>query len=105
DQSRDVGEHELAALVVFERPERGLDRREGIVADLWTRPREAAKQRRLARVGSPDDPEVGEQLQPELERRLLARKPELGEARRLARRGGKAPVSAPARPAPGDDRA
>ena len=41
DQSRDVGDHELAALVVVDRADRRLERRERIVGDLGLRAREA----------------------------------------------------------------
>ena len=42
DQARDVGDHELAALVVLDRADRGLERRERIVGDLGLGAREAA---------------------------------------------------------------
>ena len=44
------------------------------------------EQRRLAGVGQPDEPDVGEQLEVQLDRALLARQPALGQPRRLARR-------------------
>ena len=45
DQPRDVGDHELAPLVVLDRADRGLERRERIVRDLGLRAREAPQQR------------------------------------------------------------
>ena len=54
--------------------------------------------------GQPDEPGVGEQLQPQLDPARLAREPALGEARRLAGRGGEALVAVPADAAARDDR-
>ena len=76
----------------------------GIVGDLRRRPRQPPQQRGLARVGQPDQADVGEQLQPQLDPALLALGPVLGEARRLPRRGREALVAVPAAPAVGDHR-
>ena len=56
------------------------------------------RERRLARVREPDERRVRDQLQPQLELGLLARQADLGEARRLPRRGREAPVASPPRP-------
>ena len=64
------------------------------------RPRE---QRRLARVRQPDEPDVRQQLQPQLEPALLARQAALGEARRLAGGRREVRVAAPAAAAAGHD--
>src|SRR5207302_197391 len=61
------------------------------------------EERRLARVREPDERGVGEELQPQLEPRLLAREPGLREPRRLARRRREAAVAAPARSALRDE--
>ena len=107
DQSRDVGDDELAILGV-EGPQHGLERGERVVGHLGVRPGQAAQKRRFARVRKPDEPHVGQQ--PELERdpSLLARQPALGEARRLMGGAGEALVAPPAgatarnhRPLPG----
>ena len=95
DQAGDIGEHELT-LVALERAEHRLDRREGIVGHLRLRAREAREQRRLAGVRQPDEPGVRKQPQAQLEPALLTRQAALGEARRLARRGGELPVAAAA---------
>src|SRR4051812_20377404 len=104
DQPGDVGEHELA-LVALHDAEHRLERRERIVGHLRVGARQPAQQRRLARVGQPDQPDVGQQLQPHLEPALLPRHALLGEARRLARRVGELLVAPPARTAARDDHA
>ena len=59
----------------------------------------------LPAFGRPDEADVGEQLELQLDPALVAGQPALGEARRLARGGGEVLVAAPARAAAGDDRA
>ena len=66
DQPRDVGDHELA-LGGLERAEHRLERRERVVGDLRRGARQARDQRRLAGVGQPDEPDVGEQLELQLD--------------------------------------
>ena len=85
DQAGDVGEHELAVVGV-ERAEHRLERRERVAGDLRLRARQAREQRGLAGVGEPDEPDVGEQLELQLDLALLPRQPALGEPRRLPRR-------------------
>ena len=85
-------------------PEHRLERRERIVGDLRMRARQPRQQRRLAGVGKPDQPDVGEQLQLERDPGLLAREPALGEPRRLVRRAREALVAPAARTAPRHDR-
>ncbi len=104
DQPRDVGEHELA-LAVVDRPEDRLEGRERVAGDLRRCPRQPPEQRRLARVREPDQPHVGDQLQPQLDPPGLAGEPALGKARRLPGRGGKALVAVPPHAALSDDRA
>ena len=96
DQPGHVGDGELPAVGRLDGPEHRRERRERVVRDLRLRVRDAAEQRRLARVRQADERGVREQLQAELDRRLLARQPRLGEARRLARRRREALVAAPA---------
>ena len=102
DQPGDVGEHRLAVLPV-DRPERRRQGREGIVGDLRRRLGQPPEQRALARVRQPDQADVGEQLQPQLDPVGFALGPFLGEARRLPDRGGEAFVAVPAAAALGDD--
>ena len=102
DQAWDVGEHHLAVLDL-DRPQHRRERRERIVGHLRVGPGQPPQQRGLARVGQPDQADVGEQLQPQLDPARLARGPLLGEARRLPGRGGEALVAVPAAPAVGDD--
>ena len=104
DQPGDVGEHRLAVLA-FDRPQRRRQGREGIVGDLRRRPGQRAEQRALARVRQPDQADVGEQLQPQLDPVGLALGAFLGEARRLPHRGREATVAVAAATALGDHRA
>ena len=98
DQPRDVGEHELA-VVGLERAEHGLERRERVGGDLRLRAGHAREQRGLARVGQADEADVGEQLEVQPQRPLLAGQAALGEPRRLPDGGLEARVAAPARAA------
>ena len=61
-------------VLAFDRPENRRDRRERVVGHLRRRPRQPAQQRGLARVRQPDQPRVGQQLQPQLDPALLARR-------------------------------
>ena len=83
DQPRDVGEDQLA-LVVVDRAEDRLERRERVVGDLGRRSGQAREQRGLAGVGQPDEPGVGQQPQLQLDPARRAEQPALGEPRRLA---------------------
>jgi hypothetical protein len=102
DDPRDVGEDELA-VGALERPEDGLQRREGVVGHLRHRAGHDGDQRGLARVGQPDEPHVGQELEPQVQPLLVAGEPALGEARRLARGGLELRVAAAARAAAGHD--
>ena len=87
DQPGDVGDDELAVV----RLERAEDRLEGRERDS-RRPSACARVMRassedLPAFGSPTRPDVGEQLELQLDHALLARQAALGEPRRLARRG------------------
>ena len=101
DQPRDVGDHELA-VGGLERPEVRLERRERVAGDLRLRAREARDQRRLAGVREPDEPDVGEQLEVQLDEPLLPVEAALGQPRRLAHRAREALVAAAARAAAGE---
>ena len=94
DQAGDVGDDELA-IVALERPEHRLDRRERVRRHLRLRAREPRQQRRLAGVGEPDEADVGEQLEVQLDAALLARQALLGQPRRLPHRRLEARVAAP----------
>ena len=66
DQPGDVGDHRLAVLAL-DRPQHRRERRERVVGDLRRRPRQPAQQRGLAGVRQPDQPDVGQQFQPQLD--------------------------------------
>ena len=83
DQPGDVGDHELAVVAV-ERPEHRLERRERVGGDLGLRAREPRQQRRLAGVRQPDEADVGEQLEVQVDAALLAGQPALGDPRASA---------------------
>ena len=95
DQPGDVGDHELA-VGGLERAEVRLQRRERVAGDLRLRAREPRDQRRLAGVRQPHEPDVGEQLEVQLDQALLAVETLLGHPRRLPRRARELPVPAPA---------
>ena len=102
DEPGDVGDDELA-LGALERPEHGLERRERVRADLRRGARHPREQRRLAGVRDADEPDVGEQLQAQVDPALLADEPALGEPRRLPGRRREALVAAPASATARDD--
>ena len=79
DQPRDVGDDELAVGAV-ERAEHRLERRERVGGDLRRGPRHAPQQRGLAGVGQPDEADVGEQLQAQVDPALLAGQAALAHA-------------------------
>ena len=100
DQSRDVGDRELTRTV--RRVDGSEDRGEcgeRIIGDLRPRIRDARQQRRLPGIGEADQRRIGEQLQPQLQHRLLARQARLGEPWHLPRRRGEAFVAAAAQAA------
>ena len=104
DQAGDVGDDHLAVVAV-DRPQHRRERRERVVGDLRRRPGSAApaartcrrwaarpgRRRRAASAAARSSP-------------LLALGPLLGEARRLAGRGGEALVAMPPAPAVRDHR-
>ena len=94
EQPGHVGDGQLRAIVRLDRAELRLDRRERVVGDLRARVRDAVEQRRLAGVREPEHRGVGEQLEAELERPLLAVEADLRGARRLPGRRRVALVAA-----------
>ena len=96
DQAGDVGDHELGVVVDAHDAEVRLERRERVVGDLRLGGRDDADQRALADVGEPDERDVGDQLQLELEPALLAVLALLGEARRAPPVGQEPGVAAAA---------
>ena len=97
DQPRDVGDHRLAILA-FDRPQHRRERRERVVGHLRRRPRQPPQQRGLARVRQPDQPDVGQQFQPQLDPVRLPARPLLGKPRRLPGRGREPLVPMPPTP-------
>ena len=103
DQPRDVGDDRLA-VVVFDRPQHRRERRERVVRHLRRRPRQPPQQRGLARVRQPDQADVGQQFQPQLDPVRLPLGPFLGKPRRLPGRGREPLVPVPPAPRVRDDR-
>ena len=97
EQPGHVRDGQLRAVVRLDRAELRLDGGERVVGHLRARVRDAVEQRRLARVREAEHRRVGEQLQPQLERALLAVEAHLRGARRLARRCRVALVAATSR--------
>ena len=83
DQARDVGDDELA-LLVLQRAEDRLERRERVVGDLRRGARQPRQQRGLAGVRQPDEADVGEQLEAQVDPAL---DPRPARARRTAAPG------------------
>ena len=97
DQPGDVGDDRLP-VVALDRPQHRRERRERVVGHLRRRPRQPPQQRRLPGVRQPDQADVGEQLQAQLDPPLLPARPLLGKPRRLPGRVRKPLVPMP--PAP-----
>jgi hypothetical protein len=85
DQAGDVGQHEIH-LPRAHHAEVRVQRGERVIRDLRPGGGDGSEERRLARVGQPDQPGVGDQLQPKPDRQLLARLAGVGVPRRLVRR-------------------
>src|ERR671924_363638 len=103
DQAGHVRDRQLAPVGRIDRAEHRGERRERVFGHLRPRVRDAGEERRLTGVRQPDERGVGEELQPQLERGLLAGETRLREAWRLPRRRGEAAVPAPARAAAGEE--
>ena len=105
DQPGNVRDGQLPPVGRVDRAENRRERRERVLRDLRPRVRDSRQERRLARIREPDERRVGHQLQPQLELGLLAGQADLGEARRLPRRGREALVAPPPGPAAPEDHA
>ena len=81
DQAGDVGEHEFAS-VDRDDAELRMQRRERIVRDLRLGRAHRGEQSGFARIRQPDQAGVGDQLEAQPERALLARQSRIGVARR-----------------------
>jgi hypothetical protein len=93
DDARNVGQDERAMARQRHHSQVGLERGEGVVRDLGPRGGHHREQRALARVGLTHQPDVGDELQHQLELPLLALLAGLPFARRLVRRGGESRVA------------
>ena len=82
DQAGNIGEHEFAA-VDGGYAEVRVQRGEGIIGDLRTRPGDGGEEGRLAGIGQADQAGVGDQLEPEPDGLLLALETRIGMARGL----------------------
>ena len=102
DQPGNVRDDELAAVGRVDRAQHGRERGERILGDLRLCVRDQPQERRLAGIRLPDQRRVREQLEVQLEIRLVPGHPYLRETRRLVGWGGEAPIAAAARAAPGD---
>ena len=99
DQTGHVSDGQLPPVRGVDGAEHGLERRERVTRDLRLRVRDPRQKRRLARVRQADERGVGQQLEPQLDVRLLPGLADLCEPRRLASRGREAPVAAATRAA------
>ncbi len=107
DEPGHVGDRRTPFVVLAEvhDPEVRLERGERIVRDLGRRGGDRGEDRRLARVGQPDEPDVGDESELEAEPALGARLTLLGMLRRLVGRGLEVRVAEAAATAAGDHRA
>ena len=87
DQSGNVGDDERSCPDRSDNAQMGFERRERIVRNLGTRGRDTGDQRGFSGVGKADQADVGQQLQFEAERLLLARPSVLRSAWRAIHRG------------------
>ncbi len=79
DQPRNVGQHEIVVARAHH-AEIGMQRGEGVVRDLWLGRRDGSEERRFAGVGQSDEAGVGDQLQAQPDRQLVARQAGIGVA-------------------------
>ncbi len=107
DEAGHVGDRRSPFVVVAEihDPEVRFERGERVVRDLGRRGGDRGEDRRLARVGQPDEPDVGDQPELQADPALGARLTLLGVLRRLVGRGLEVRVAEPAATAAGDHRA
>jgi hypothetical protein len=98
DQAGNVRQHELA-LLVPDHAELRHQRGEGIIADFRASVGNLVDEGRFARIGQPDQPDVGEQLEAQPDRDFLRRDARLVLAGRAVGAGLVAGVAAPAHPA------
>ena len=99
DEAGDVGHDELGAVAPGTQPDHSemrLQRGERVVRDLRLGGRHGRDQRRLPRVGEPDQRHVGHQLELHVQPELLALLALLGERRRPPAVGEEARVAPPA---------
>ena len=86
DQAGNVGDDEFARVDAGD-AEAGMQRGEGIVGDLRLGRGDRRQEGRLAGIGQADQAGIGDQLQPQPDRQLLAGQAGIGAARRLVGRG------------------
>src|SRR5262245_34216310 len=96
DQAGQIGDDEGPIGVGARDAERWRESRERIVRDLRLCRRQPRDQRGLARIGEPDDADVGEELELQVQPPARPRTAEVGAARRLIGGRGEARVAAPA---------
>jgi hypothetical protein len=86
DQTRQIGHDELVVVAAHDAQLR-LQRREGIVGDLGSGAGRRREEGRLAGIRQTDEPDIGDQLEPQPDPALLARPTGIGTPRRLIGRG------------------
>ena len=85
DQPRQIGEHELLAMRL-DHAELRAQRGEGVIGDLGPGARDGGEEGRLAGIGQPHQPGIGDQLQAQPDPALLAGPAGVGAARRAVGR-------------------
>ena len=93
DDTRNIGHDERLVVTHLDDAQVGFERGESIVGDLGFGSRDHREQGALARIGEPDQPDVGQDLQFEDEGAFVALLARLRIARRLVRGALEMPVS------------
>jgi hypothetical protein len=96
DETGDVSQHQRVATLQLGDTEVRMERRERVGGDLRLRARECRQQRRLATVGQPDEPDVGDEAQLEVQVTFLSGIAQLAGSGRLPGGGGEAGIAATA---------
>jgi hypothetical protein len=96
NQARDVGEHEFLCDREPHHTQLRVQRGERVVRDLRPRRRHRGKERGFAGIRQPYQPRIGDQLQPQPDRALLAGPAFVGAPRRPVGRGLVVGIAEPA---------
>src|SRR5687768_91664 len=103
DDAGDVCDHERAAIRQRHDAKIGRERGERVIGDLGASSRDDGQERRLSGVRLAYEPDIGDELELELQQTLLPFLARLPFARRLVRGRGEVRIPLPAPPSAGND--